>query len=224
MSQQSEARMSPAAVYYDDKYFTWQAPLGEFGGWANQTKFEEYISTESRVLDFGCGGGFLLKNMQCRKRVGVEVNPVAAEIAKKHGIEVYGTVEEVPDGYVDVVISNNALEHTLQPLQELKALHKKLRVGGRIVFIVPCESISYSYQPHDVNRHLYSWSPMCIGNLFTEAGFAVIEAKPYIHKWPRGYRVIAKIGGRRLFEIACRLYGRMERSWFQVRVVAEKRL
>jgi len=223
MSQQSETHSSPAAVYYDDEYFTWQAPLGEFGGWANQTKFEEYISAESRVLDFGCGGGFLLKNMACSKRVGVEVNPIAADTAKKNGIEVYGTVEEVPDGYVDVVISNNALEHTLHPLQELKALHKKLRVGGTIVFIVPCESISYGYQPNDRNRHLYSWSPMCIGNLFTEAGFAVIEAKPYIHKWPRGYRFIAKICGRRLFDMVCRLYGRTERTWFQVRVLAEKR-
>jgi 2-polyprenyl-3-methyl-5-hydroxy-6-metoxy-1,4-benzoquinol methylase len=223
MSQQTEARLNTAPIYYDEKYFKWQAPLGEFGGWANQTKFEEHITANKTVLDFGCGGGFLLKNMPCGKRVGVELNPVAADTAKTNGIEVYRTVEEVPDGYVDVVISNNALEHTLHPLQELKALHKKLRVGGRIVFIVPCESISYAYQPNDHNRHLYSWSPMCIGNLFTEAGFSVIEATSYIHKWPPGYRFIAKICGRRLFDMACRLYGRIERTWFQVRVVAEKR-
>jgi SAM-dependent methyltransferase len=215
--------MSPAGIHYDATYFRWQAPLGEFGGWANQSKFAEYIAEDSTVLDFGCGGGFLLKNMACGKRVGVELNPVAAETAKKNGIEVYRTVEEVPDGYADVVISNNALEHTLYPLQELKALHRKLRVGGKAVFIVPCETISYTYQPNDPNRHLYSWSPMCIGNLFTEAGFSVIEAKPYIHKWPPAHRFIARICGRKLFDVACRLYGRIERTWFQVRVVAEKR-
>src|SRR5262245_50171420 len=118
MSQQSEAHLNPAPAYYDDNYFAWQAPLGEFGGWANQSKFNDYISAESRVLDFGCGGGLLLKNMQCRKRVGVEVNPVAAGTAKTNGVEVYRTVEEVPDEYVDIIISNNALEHTLYPLQE----------------------------------------------------------------------------------------------------------
>jgi hypothetical protein len=63
---------------------------------------------------------------------------------------------------------------------------------------------------------------MCIGNLFTEAGFSLIESRPYIHKWPPRYRAIARVGGRRLFEMACRIYGRLERSWFQVRVVAEK--
>jgi len=28
--------------HYDDQYFDWQAPIGEFGGWANQTKFIKY--------------------------------------------------------------------------------------------------------------------------------------------------------------------------------------
>jgi len=160
--------------------------------------------------------------MKCDKRVGIEINPAAIEVARRNGIEVYSSVEEVPDGYVDVIISNNALEHTLQPLQELKRLYKKLKTGGKIIFVVPCESISYSYQPNHWGHHLYSWSPMCIGNLFTEVGFSVIESKPYIHKWPPKYELVARVGGRRLFDIACRIYGRIERSWYQVRVVAEK--
>ena len=210
------------STHYNKKYFDWQASIGEFGGWANQTKFIEYISNDSKVLDFGCGGGFLLKNIECRKKVGVEVNPSAADIAKKNGIEVFGSLAEVPDNYVDVIISNNALEHTLQPLEELRALYRTLEVGGTIIVVVPCESISYAYKPNDVNHHLYSWSPMCIGNLFAEVGFSVVESKPYIHKWPPRYRLIARVGGRRLFDLACLIYGRIERSWFQVRVIAEK--
>ncbi|MCA6602956.1 MAG: class I SAM-dependent methyltransferase [Pseudanabaena sp.] len=208
--------------HYDDQYFDWQAPIGEFGGWANQTKFIKYISEHSEVLDFGCGGGFLLRNLKCAKKVGVEVNPAAAATAKKNGLEMFRSVDKIPDDYVDVIISDNALEHTLQPLQELKSLYKKLKTGGKIIFVVPCEAISYSYKPNDINHHLYSWSPMCIGNLFTEAGFSVIESKPYIHKWPPKYQLIAKIGGRPLFEIACRIFGRIERTWFQVRVIGEK--
>lgn len=208
--------------HYDEKYFDWQSSIGEFGGWANQTKFMQYINDSSDVLDFGCGGGYLLHGLQCHKKVGVEINPSAAEIAKSKGIEVFDNLGSVPDDYVDTIISNNALEHTLLPLEELKVLYRKLKKGGKIIFVVPCESISYQYKPNDINYHLYSWSPMCIGNLFTEAGFKVIESKPYIHKWPPKYRLIAKLGGRSLFEIAARIYGRIERSWFQVRVIAEK--
>jgi SAM-dependent methyltransferase len=210
------------STHYDDNYFTWQVSLGEFGGWANQSKFSKYISTDSRVLDFGCGGGFLLKGMNCIKKVGVEVNPAAAEVAKKNGLEIFTSVEEVPDEYIDIIISDNALEHTLNPLKELKTLHKKITLGGKIILVVPCESISYSYKQDDINHHLYSWSPMCIGNLLTEAGFSVIESKPYIHKWPPKYELIAKVVGRRLFDMLCRVYGRLETTWFQVRVVAEK--
>jgi len=211
-----------ASDHYDESYFAWQSSLGEFGGWANQTKFRDYISGTSEVLDFGCGGGFLLSGLQCAKRVGVEVNPAAAATARARGVEVFQSAAEVPDDYVDVIISNNALEHTLHPLAELRSLYRVLRRGGRIIFVVPCESVSYRYKPNDINHHLYSWSPMCIGNLFTEAGFSVIESKPYIHKWPPKYRLIARLGDRRLFELACRLYGRVERSWFQVRAIGEK--
>lgn len=208
------------SAHYDKDYFDWQAPLGEFGGWANLSKFSDYIRETDEVMDFGCGGGFLLKNVKCHKRVGIEVNPAAAESARQNGLEVFGDVRNVPDNYVDVIISNNALEHTLQPLEELKALHGKLRPGGKIIFVVPCESVSYAYVPNDVNHHLYSWSPMCIGNLFTEAGFTLIESKPYIHKWPPYFKHIARLGGRRGFDLACRLWARMERTWYQVRVVA----
>ena len=52
--------------HYDDDYFDWQSEAGEFGGWANQTKFIKYISKDDVVLDFGCGGGYLLKNLDCK--------------------------------------------------------------------------------------------------------------------------------------------------------------
>ena len=104
----------------------------------------------------------------------------------------------------------------------------KLHVGGRIIFVVPCESIGFGYKSNDINHHLYSW--MSIGYLLTEAGFTVIESKPYIHKWPRikyiwpsMYKFIATVGGRIIFDLACRIYGRIDRKWFQVRVIAEKR-
>jgi len=182
-------------------------------------KFQPLVSPNDTVIDFGCGGGYLLKRLMCAKKVGVEVNPSAAAVARENGVEVYEKIDDVPNDYVDVAISNNALEHTLQPLAELRELRTKIRPGGRIIFVVPCESISYSYTMGDINHHLYSWSPMCIGNLFSEAGFEVIESKPYIHKWPPFYRKIAKYGGRTLFELSCRIYGRLARTWFQVRII-----
>jgi SAM-dependent methyltransferase len=209
--------------HYDKAYFDWQAPIGEFGGWAEQTKFINYISSEDTVLDFGCGGGFLLKHLNCKKKVGIEVNPSAAETARKNGIEVFERVSEVQDQSIDVIISNHALEHALRPLDELKYLFDKLKPNGKIIVVVPCESIAQIYKPSDINNHLYTWSPMNLGNLFTEAGFSVLESKPYVHKWPPKYQIVAKIGGRPLFEIVGRLWAQIDRTSFQVRTIGEKK-
>ncbi len=208
--------------HYDERYFKWQKNLGEFGGWANITKFQKYIKPHFNVVDFGCGGGYLLKSLDCKGKIGIDVSQKAREQANALGINTFATSNQVEDGWADVIISDNALEHCFHPLEELKTLYPKLKHGGRIILVVPCESVRYRYIANDINHHLYSWSPMSLGNLFTEAGFVIEESKSYLHKWPKKYRFIARVGGRRLFDICCRIYARIERSWFQVRIVARK--
>lgn len=214
---------SVAPTHYDESYFAWQKVIGEFGAWANIDKFQPHISENDVVMDFGCGGGYLLKAITCQKRYGIEVSEQAQSTAKENGLTVFEKTAELEDQSLDVVISNNSLEHCLQPFSELREIHKKLKPGGKAVFLVPCETIINKYKEKDINHHLYSWSPMCIGNLFTEAGFHLISVKPQIAKWPPGYQLIAKWGGKAIFKFASEIYGRLDRRWYQVKVVAEKR-
>ena len=220
-----ELQTKAASDYYDGNYFNWQKDIGAFGGWANAHKFEGQISSSDVVVDFGCGGGFLLANLNCHRKIGIEPNIVAREYAATIGIECYESARELelhigPES-VDVVISNNVLEHTLNPLQELLNLYPLLKMGGRIHFFVPCDSIAYKYDADDRNYHLYSWSPQNLGNLFLEAGYAISYSRPFIHKWPPGYMKLAKLGWP-IFNILCRIYGQIDRSWFQVEIVAIK--
>lgn len=209
--------------HYNENFFKWQGTIGEFGGWANLGKFEDFIKEDYIVVDFGSGGGFLLKNVKCKYKVGIEINEKAREKSKEIGVQSMASTNLLEDNYADLIISNNALEHTTHPLEELKELYRILKPNGKIVFVVPCESISNSYSPNDINYHLYSWSPMSIGNLFNEAGFNVLESKALKHKWPPYYEKIARTFGRNIFNIVCRIYARWETTWFQVRVVAEKK-
>lgn len=210
------------AIYYDEKYFNWQKDIGAFGGMINRKKFESFIGPNDKVIDFGCGGGFLIANLHCKEKIGIELNETARNHANKLGVKAVSCASEIPDNWADVIISNNALEHTHEPLKELQKLYPKLKSGGKIVFVVPCENITLHYEETDINQHLYSWSPMCAGNLFKLAGFKVVESKPYIHKWPPHYILIRRVLGERLFHLACQLWARIERTWFQVRIVAIK--
>lgn len=205
--------------HYDAAYFAWQETMDDFGGWANASAFSDEISESDLVLDFGCGGGGLLTNIRCAERFGIEINPAARAKALSRGIRAFAKSSDVPDHHFDKIISNHALEHALHPLTELVALHHKLRPDGKAIFVVPCENISYGYAPGDINRHLYSWSPMCIGNLFDEAGFRVISAEAHWHKWPPFYKAIAKLG-RPAFNLASSAWAHIDRRLFQVKIVA----
>lgn len=206
--------------HYTHDYFSWQKNIGAFGGQANLTKFADYIRPTDKVFDFGCGGGFLLSNIQCAEKIGVEINPSARENASGLGITTYPEVKDVSDEWADIIVSNHALEHVDHPYSVLKELFTKLRPGGKIVFVIPCESYVQEYKEEDINQHLYTWSPLNLGNLFTHAGFKVLESKKYMHKWPRFYVRIAKYFGRTGFDICCRIYGWMNRNFVQVRIIA----
>ena len=208
--------------HYDERYFARQIEIGTFGGWANNPKFQSEIRPTDDVLDFGCGSGFLLKGLTCASRSGIEINPAAVPVARQNGVTVYTSVEDAPDAAFDVIVSNHALEHTLRPLDNLKLLRTKLKVGGKLVLVVPCEGLSNAYKPGDINNHLYTWNPMTLGNLVTEAGFEVRESKAYVHKWPIGWRRLKGVyfRNRWLFDLLSRIRGQMHRQYSQVRVVA----
>ncbi len=207
--------------YYDEEYFTWQKVIGEFGGWANLSKYKNHITITDTVVDFGCGGGYLLNNIDCNRKIGIEINPHAVKNAKSFGVEVFANPTELADEIADVIISNHALEHVHRPLDILQTLRKKLKKGGKIVFTVPCEALSNPYKEGDINRHIYTWSPMNLGNLFNEAGFTVIEVLPYRHMWlPRGYLYGRKLG-RPLFDFLCKIYDWSRPSQSQIRIIAK---
>ncbi|MBN2503229.1 MAG: class I SAM-dependent methyltransferase, partial [Anaerolineales bacterium] len=56
-----------------------------------------YLKPADSVLDFGCGGGYLLAGLPAGAKTGVEINPAARQEVQRQGIEVYPSLEDVPD-------------------------------------------------------------------------------------------------------------------------------
>ncbi|MFA5887108.1 MAG: class I SAM-dependent methyltransferase [Candidatus Nanoarchaeia archaeon] len=195
--------------YYNNKYFEWQKTAGKLGGILDLFKFKEFIMPTDKVIDFGCGGGYLLANINCAEKKGIEINENAWPFAKQNKVDVVKSAEDIQDNWADVIISNHALEHTLNPYGELRKLYPKLKKGGRIVFVLPHE-IRSKYIPGDVNQHLYTWSPMCAGNLFTTAGYKVERVETIKYQWPPYYqREILTCLGKGTFDLLSRIYARV---------------
>lgn len=210
--------------YYQEDYFeNYQKKIGEFGGKANLFKFKKYIKSSDTVLDFGCGGGFLLKYLDCKNKIGVELNPVARDYCiNKNSIDCYEDISAIEDNSVDVIISNHCLEHTLSPYDLINKMYAKLKLGGKIILVVPLDSHNYKWRPNDINNHLYSFSPMNIGNLLQGCNFKEISTEVLFHKWPPFFIQIEKLLGQNIFNVFCLIYGRLNKRWVQVRGVAIK--
>jgi len=173
------------------------------------------------VIDFGCGGGYLLVAIECADSYGIEINDSARAQASKLGIKTVKQTSAIPDEWADIIISNHALEHLFRPLDEIKALFSKLKKGGKMVFVVPQE-INNKYCDADKNQHLYTWSPQNLGNLFKMGGFQIEEVSVIKHRWPPHSVRIRKYFGQNIFNLIAEIYGRLKGNLFQIRVVARK--
>jgi SAM-dependent methyltransferase len=210
--------MSKIENHYSIDYFEkYQKKIGEFGGKANKFKFDKYININDIVLDFGCGGGFLLQNLNCKEKIGVEINEVARNFCNNNGIKCFESINYVDDESIDVIISNHCLEHAIGPVELIQNMYPKLKKGGRIILVVPHDSYKISWKANDINNHLYSFSPMNLGNILQGCNFKNIQSGVLLHKWPPKYQLIENLFGYKVFNFLCLIYGRINKRWVQVR-------
>lgn len=207
--------------HYNDEYFAFQKKCGILGSESCLYKFEKYINPDDIVLEFGCGGGYFLNKIKARKKIGIEINPVAVKNAQVLGLRVYTSIDEVKDSSIDVIYSHHVLEHLPNPYEALTKLRNKLKNNGKMVFIVPYDAHFIHWQANDRNMHLYTWNSMTAGNLFSSAGYKVIKVRYLRYQWPPGASYIRKFFGIRCLNFLSKLYALLF-GYREVQIIAEK--
>ena len=105
--------------------------------------YELVPKSAKRVLEIGCAAGcFRLNFPEQVEYWGVEPVRAAAEQARQKNIKVLcGTYDDVcsqiPDGYFDVIVCNDVIEHVLFPEAFLVSLKGKLATNGVLVGSIP---------------------------------------------------------------------------------------
>jgi len=208
--------------HYNDSYFDWQKSGGELAGLIDAWKFASYIKQNDKVLDFGCGGGYLLDKLICYKRYGVEINPKAIKEAQKKNIEVYKSIDEIPE-LVDKIISHHALEHIDCPFLILKKFYDVLKDNGLVIVVVPIDDWrnEKKYIPNDINQHLYTWTPLLLSNLLVKAGFKIIKVEILHHAWIPWSRRLYYLLPKKFYHFLCNCWSYLIKSR-QIRIVATK--
>ena len=178
-------------AHYDEKYFNWQKEVGKIGGYLNKFKFDDEVKETDVLMDFGCGGGYLLDNFTNTTKIGFEINKSAWDEITSKGITAVDNFNNIDNDTIDCIISNHAMEHVPSPIEVLNNLFKKLKKGGKLIVVIPCEQPSeagFYYKKGDINQHLHTWCPMTFGNLVTLAGFEVIHCGCFQHQWTPNWK------------------------------------
>ncbi len=93
-----------------------------------------------RILDVGCGMGFLLSGIDDEwEKHGVEISAYAAQEAQKYGTVFCGSLKEAgyETDYFDVVVLYHVIEHLKEPVKELREVYRVLKPGGKIIVGTP---------------------------------------------------------------------------------------
>jgi 2-polyprenyl-3-methyl-5-hydroxy-6-metoxy-1,4-benzoquinol methylase len=135
----------PSFVYQDNKGYALGYTGRErlFARFAKEfMSFIEEYAPGPRLLEIGCGMGFLLEEAVRRgfAAQGLEINRWEVEMTRARGLNVRaGVLEEssTPSESIDVVCMSHVLEHVQDLRSLLHEVHRVLRPGGVLALSQP---------------------------------------------------------------------------------------
>lgn len=145
-----------------------------------------YLQTRpgARLLEIGCGSGDQLEFLQGLgwQVEGLDVDPVAAEVASARGLKVHvGSLEKqcFAAGQFDAIVSSHVIEHVHDPIGLLRECKRILSPVGRLVLITPNTASWFhkwfgaSWLALDSPRHLHLFNSISLRRAAEDSGFSV---------------------------------------------------
>lgn len=153
------------------------------------------LPDDAKILDVGCGDGFhlgLLKEFGGKSWMleGVDIDSKVTERAANAGLKVHlGVVEELdlPPNYYDLAFMIMTIEHVEKPDAVLKAIHKLLIPGGRVVIVTDnTDSTDFKlfkkghWGGYHFPRHWNLFNPSSFTKLAKNTGFEIESLRTII--------------------------------------------
>ncbi len=176
-----------------EKYFAYQNASAAAMAKVSSRKFAPFIEAGDRVLDLGCGGGWILKELIAAEKTGIEVNEAARRVCEANGIRVFASAGSLPAGErFDKIITHHCLEHVPCPIKALAELRSVLRPGGLLIAVVPMDDwrMQQDFTGTDKDHHLHTWTPRLFANTLMEAGLQPVSHRIIAHTWPRHWEML----------------------------------
>lgn len=145
---------------------------------------KKYLVTfESKILDVGCGNGFLIEEMSrygFTNLYGIDLftpKKIQDENFKIYQTDIYGLKEEE----FDLIMYHHSFEHIANPHKELQVIYSKLSDTGTLILRVPlCDSFAFRHYKEnwvqlDAPRHYFLYTRKSMEILANMHGFEVYD-------------------------------------------------
>ncbi len=162
--------------------------------------------TGKKVLEIGCGGGFLLKGLQQEgaEVKGLETSNASVDfINKKLKLSVQNANFETVEfnDKFDLIILNHVLEHFVHVLPALQKIESNLNKGGLLYLRVPdfgsFDRRAYKqHWPAFLPFHIYYFTERSLQSLLKQNGLSVIYenyffSEKFLEGYPKAVRKLA---------------------------------
>ncbi len=166
------------------------------------------ITPETKIVDVGCGQNDLLYTIQQQRGctgIGLDFKKEVVDnvIAKRKMPMVLGTLETAgfSEGQFDVMTMMEYLEHEPFPLQVLKQARRAIKTGGHLCIEVPyvgwpARFFKGAWFNLDLPRHLVFFTPKTMERALNEAGFELVNVKPFGLPFYVGSSILHALGYR----------------------------
>lgn len=144
-----------------------------------------------RLLEVGCGNGFMLELMNRLgwQAEGVDFDEKAVAAARARGLKVQtGSLEEqrYPDDSFDAVTMSHLIEHVADPAAVISETRRILKPGGKLVIVTPnSASLGHtifrrSWRGLEPPRHLHLFNRSSLGRLTLASGLKIEKLRTTI--------------------------------------------
>lgn len=178
--------------YYENK------PVGYYDNVRHEML--KYLPQDAKkIIDIGCGNGAfaaIVKEKNKAEVWGIELMEEEAKIALTVLDKVFTGpceqfIEDLPDGYFDVIYFNDVLEHLSDPYSVLDILKAKLSKGGVIISSIPNVRFyrtfskvvfgkDWKYDEFGImdKTHLRFFTGKSIRRMYEDLGYSIVTHEP----------------------------------------------